>query len=203
MLTCESVQYHTALTQLLAPLAHCNYFSDPEASEIRKLVASHAQAGLGHVEQCERLYSCRYNMPLIAFCVVHLTDVLLEYNPGSMSSSSSISFCLEVLNQNRAGFQVCGPLQQAFWLTAQNRGVELPEKVDEHFSSGDRYNVDDMLDAFTRLSYAQPLDQISRQIDENIGDQWVQEWETVIDQSRSGRQSATERTMQITSLLND
>ena len=142
-------------------------------------------------------------MPLIAFCIVHLADALLKYNPGKLSSSSIISFCLEALDQNRAGFQVCGPLQQVFWLTAQNNGVELPENVDESFTSGDRYNVDDILDAFTRLTYAQPLDQISRYIDENIGNQWTQEWDKIIDQSRSGRQPNTERTMQITSLLND
>ena len=202
LLICESVQYHTALTQLLAPMAHCSYFSDPEANEIRNSLVFHAQSGLEHIDQCKRLYSCRYNMPLIAFCIVHLADVLLRYNPRDLSSSGIISFCLEALDQNRAGFQICGPLQQVFYLTAQNHGFELPEEVPELFRSGDRYGVDDILDAFTRLSYAQPLDQISRYIDENIGKQWSQEWNKTIDQGKSESQPNAERTMQITSLLN-
>lgn len=151
-----------------------------------------------------RLYSCRYNMPLGAFCIVHLADAFIKFPSDNASSADVTAFCLEVLGQNQQGFPVCGPLSQVFWTAAREAGVELPEeKEKELLGSTDRYGVDDILDACTRLSYAQPVDQISRSIDSAIGDHWQDEWREQIASSRSRRQSTAERTMQITSLLNN
>ncbi|MCJ1251730.1 hypothetical protein MMC30_008967 [Trapelia coarctata] len=200
----SSVQYHTSLVQLFRPLAHCRYFKESDAKSIANLISYHARSGLDLLRQCMRLYSCRYNMPLTAFCIVHLADAFLKFPSDTGSSSDIAAFCLEVLGQNQKGFSVCGPLGQVFWTSAREAGVELPESVDHGLlASLDRYGVDDILDACTRLSYAQPVDQIGRYIDSAIGDQWHDEWKEQIAPSRSRRQSTTEKTMQITSLLNN
>ena len=143
-------------------------------------------------------------MPLTAFCTVHLADALIRFPSDDASSADVAAFCLEVLGQNKKGFPVCGPLQQVFWTSAQEVGVELPEEVENGLlGSKDRYDVDDILDACTRLSYAQPVDQITRYIDKAIGDQWHDEWRDQMASSRSRRQSTAERSMQINSLLNN
>ena len=143
-------------------------------------------------------------MPLTAFCIIHLSDAFMKFPSGTGSTSDIVAFCLKVLGQNQKGFPVYGPLVQVFWTSAQEYGVELPDGMEYGgLNSGDRYGVDEILDACTRLSYAQPVDQINRYIDNAIGDQWHEEWTEQITQSRLRRQSTTEKTMQITSLLND
>jgi len=199
----SSVQYHTALVQLFNPLAHCSYFEESDTRSIANLISSHARTGLDLLRQCMRLYSCRYNMPLTAFCIVHLADAFIKFPSDTSSSSDIAAFCIEVLGQNQKGFPICGPLAQVFWTSAQEAGVELPEATDHGLlGSIDRYGVDEILDACTRLSYAQPVDQIGRYIDNAIGDQWQDEWRGQTASSRSRRQSTAEKTMQITSLLN-
>jgi hypothetical protein len=197
-----SVQYHTALVQLFSPLAGCNYFAESDAQNISNLIAFHARTGLEHISHCMRLYSCRYNMPLTAFCVVHLGDALV--NAREIPPPDVVTFCLDVLEQNRAGFPVCGPLQQVFWQRARDRGVELPEDVQANLALSDnRYGVDELLDACLRLSYAQPNDQIRRYIDSGIGDTWREEWNKQIGSAGFRRTSTADRTIQITSLLNN
>ena len=67
----------------------------------------------------------------------------------------------------------------------------------------DRYGVDEILDACTRLDYSQPVEQIKRYIDRSIGADWTEEWNKQMDQHKHGKPSAADRAMQITSLLNN
>ena len=72
--------------------------------------------------------------------------------------------------------------------------------------SFDHYGVDDILDACTRLSYTQPIDQILLRIDPNIARDWPGQWQRQVvagfGQSRRGSNSSG-RYMQIGNLLND
>ena len=69
--------------------------------------------------------------------------------------------------------------------------------------SFDRYVMDDILDACTRLSYRQPLDQILLGIDPEIAKEWAGEWHRqVTGQARRGSTSSG-RYMQIGNLLNN
>ena len=73
-------------------------------------------------------------------------------------------------------------------------------------ASFDHYGIDDILDACTRLSYTQPLDQILLCIDPNIARDWAGEWQrqvvAALGQSRRGSSSGG-RYLQIGNLLND
>ena len=72
--------------------------------------------------------------------------------------------------------------------------------------SFEHYVMDDILDACTRLSYTQPLDQILFRIDPEIAKEWAGEWQRQVvagnGQARRGS-SSSGRYMQIGNLLNE
>ena len=199
------MQYHTALVQHFNPLLHCGFFSDGDLAELRQIVIFHARSGLEPLEHSRRLYSARFSMPLMSFCLVYLCDVLVRHSPLAPPAAEVTKFCLEVLHQTRPGFALCGPLQSLFHQTALEYGVQLPPQMRGTIDSFNHYIVDDILDASTRLSYSQPLDQILHRIDSEIAEHWSGEWERQI-KSRKGkvrRQSSSGRYLQVANILND
>ena len=202
-LTTYSIQYNVSIIQLLAPLAACGYFHEEEDRHIRNTLTNHARTGLNLVAHGNRLYSSRYGMPVVAFCMLHMGDALIQYSSDESLGQNVLTFCLDVLQQNGAGFPVCGPLQQLFRQNAEARGIAPHPDVEAKLGPNDRYGVDDILDACTRLEYSQPVDQIKRYIDRNIGLDWTDEWNRQMDQQKPVKQSTTDHAMQITSLLNN
>lgn len=198
-----SVQYHVAFIHLLAPLAHCGYFRESDENRIRDEIVEHARTGLLHIDHCKRLYSCRYGMPITAFCILHMGDALIQFSADDPPAPDVVSFVSEVMQQNQTGFPLCGPLQQMFRQGAEGQGVKLHEDAANSSASSSQYGLDSILDACTRLEYAQPVDQIRRYIDRSIGEQWHDEWSQQMSPSRTRRYSTAERSMQITSVLNN
>lgn len=189
--------------QLLVPLVYCKHFAPAEEQEIRRKITDHAGRGLKFLEQCSESYSSRYNMPLAAFCILHLSDALIRFaSPDEVDLSGVASICLKVLKDNRPGFPICGPLQQMFREMLAENSIDVPFNADDEMGSASRYGIDELLDATTRLTYKQPTDQIARFIDHAIGGQWAEEWEKQIVRTRWSRQSINEKTMQIDRLLN-
>lgn len=200
-----SVQYHTALVQHFSPLLHCGFFTDSDLNELRQIVVFHARSGVEPLEHSRRLYSSQFSLPLMSFCLIHLCDALVRYSPHVPPASQTARFCLDILHQTRPGFALCGPLQLLFYQTAQECGVQLPPEMKDTVDSFNHYVVDDILDACTRLSYTQPLDQILHHIDPDIAQDWSGEWETQI-KSRKGkvrRESSSGRYLQVANILND
>ena len=166
----------------------------------------HARCGLEVLEHSRRLYSTRYQTPLLSFCVLHLGDTLLRYSPDEPPAPSVAVFCLEMLSKTSAGFAVCGPLSSLFRRTSNELGVELPADIDERIGKSVEYSLDDILDACTRLSYRQPTEQALRHMDSSIAADWATEWEKQIVEPKlkhSRRESSSGRYLQIGSLLND
>ncbi|MCJ1437836.1 hypothetical protein MMC27_007223 [Xylographa pallens] len=196
------IQYNVAIIQLLAPLVASGYFREEEDRHIRNTLTNHARNGLNLIAHGNRLYSSRYGMPITAFCLLHMGDALIQYSMDESLAPNVVTFCLDILQQNRAGFPLCGPLQQLFRQNAKDRGIEPEQDIKTMVGPDDRYGVDNILDACTRLEYSQPVDQIKRYIDRNIGGNWTEEWNKQMDQQRPRRPSTADRSMQITSLLN-
>lgn len=200
------VQYHTALVQHFSPLLHCGLFSPDDHAELVRIVAYHARSGLELLSHARRLYSARLSMPLLSFCLVYVCDGLVRFSPQEPSASDTVEFCLEVLQQNSAGFALCGPLQSLFCQTVEECGVQLSDEMRAIMGSFDHYVMDDILDACTRLSYRQPLDQFLLGIDPEIAKEWPGEWQRQVvaatGQARRGS-SSSGRYMQIGNLLND
>ena len=187
------------------PLLYSNYFNEADSDELRRMIVYHARCGLETLEHSRRLYTTRYQMPLLSFCVLHLGDIVVRQSPEDPPASEVVVFCLEMLSRTQAGFAVCGPLSYLFRRTAAEQKIPLPSDMDERFGLQDQYSLDDILDACTRLAYAIPLDQTFRHIDRSIASEWSAEWDRQVVKAGKGshRPSMSERYMQIGALLND
>ena len=200
------MQYHTALVQHVSPLLHCGLFSPDDHAELVRIAVFHARSGVELLVHARRLYSARFVMPLLTFCLVHVCDCLVRFSPQEPPAPDTVNFCLEVLQENSAGFALCGPLQSLFCRTAEECGVQCSDELRDVMGSFDHYGMDDILDACTRLSYTQPIDQILLRIDPNIARDWSGEWQRqVVAASGPPRRgsSSSGRYMQIGNLLND
>ena len=145
-------------------------------------------------------------MPLLSFCLIHVCDSLVRFSPQEPAASNTVEFCLGVLQETSAGFALCGPLRSLFCQTVEECGVQLSDELRALMGSSTHYVMDDILDACTRLTYAQPIDQILLRIDPEIAKDWPGEWQrqvvAAVGHSRRGS-SASGRYMQIGNLLND
>ena len=187
------------------PILYCDRFTTADANELRQMIIYHAHCGLDVLEHSRRLYTTRYQMPMLSFCVLHLGDILIRESPENPPASSVVVFCLEMLSKTEAGFAICGPLSLLFRKTAEQHQIELPPNIDEKVGQPMAYNVDDILDACTRLQYSMPLDQTRRHIDRSIAADWGAEWARQIEGPKRAAEkpSSSERYMQIGALLND
>lgn len=170
------------------------------------MVIYHARCGLEILEHSRRLYTTRYQTPLLSFCILHLGDILLRYSPHEPPASDTAVFCLEMLSKTSAGFAVCGPLSAIFRRTAHELSVELPLDLDDRIGTPTSYTVDEILDACTRLTYRQPTEQTIRHMDQSLAIEWVAEWEKQVEEpkrKRLRRESSSGRYLQIGSLLNE
>ena len=202
----SSVMYHTALLQHLVPLLYCKFFNEPDENELRRMVVYHARCGLKLLEHSRRLYTTRYQTPLLSFCILHLGDILLRQSPKEPPGSDVAVFCLEMLAKTSAGFAICGPLSALFRQTADELHIELPPDLDDRIGPSIEHSMDDILDACTRLTYRQPTEQVLRLMDSSIATDWITEWEKqVVEPSlhNTRGESSSGRYLQIGSLLND
>lgn len=193
------------------PLMYCNHFSVADTDELRRMIVYHARMGLEILGHSRRLYTTRYQMPLLSFCVLHLGDILVRESAADPPATDVVTFCLEMLARTQAGFGICGPLSSLFRKTAEQHNVPFPRDIEERIGQPIQYTVDDVLDACTRLAYAMPLDQTFRHIDRAIASQWSHEWERQViatqqltkSSERAHRPSTSEQYMNIGALLND
>ncbi|KAL8921374.1 MAG: hypothetical protein Q9172_004067 [Xanthocarpia lactea] len=211
------VQYHVAVVQHLTPLLQSGHFEGANLHELRRMVVEHAQKGVEVLERYRHLYSTRYLMPLLSFCIIHLGDALIRYSPDDPPASRTVEFSLGLLQQASVGFPICGPLQDLYIRTAVDCGAKLPPNVEELAGPLGSYGMDDILDACTRLDYKQPVDQSVRHIDDNLAADWASKWQDIVENPnkpqppRSTRKSSTSTTssggvdhhMRIASLLNE
>ncbi|MCJ1468122.1 hypothetical protein MMC07_006750 [Pseudocyphellaria aurata] len=199
------VLYHAALVQHFTPLLHCNQFSEEDTARLCRLVLFHARTGVDILQHAHRLYSSRYQLPLVTFCSLHISDTLIRHAPDDPPASQTVQFCLETMQQSRLGFGICGPLQELFLRTAMKCNVDIRVDIDELMKPRQHFGVDDILDACTRLDYTLPIGQALHHIDPGVAQDWPYQWQRLIlnpvEQAR--RPSLSEKFLQITSLLND
>lgn len=198
-----SVIYHTAIVQHFNPLLYCQYFAREAKERFRRMVVFHAQAGIGILGHSHSLYTSRYQLPLISFCTLHLSDALVRHSPSDPPASETVQFCLETMQQTRTGFAICGPLQALFRQTAIQCKVTLPTNLEDLMMPQEEFGLDAILDACTRLEYTQPLDQVLRRIDPSIAEEWPYYWQRlIISPEGQARRPSTSERFSIHSLLN-
>ncbi|KAI9821198.1 MAG: hypothetical protein M1827_003932 [Pycnora praestabilis] len=204
------IQYFTALVNLFRPLLALESFSAPAHEHLRAIAVKYAKRGLDMVETYRGLYTCRYQPSLQTFCVLHMCDLLIKYNSVDPTATEVVRFCLTVLKESadgQGGFSVCGPLQETFRQAAVEYGVALPDDLDELMvCPPSQYSPDDVLDACTRLSYAQPVNQVNMNFESTMADDFAEEWREFIEGYGSVADvpnSSAGRSMHIGSLLNE
>ena len=194
------------------PLVNCGHFAPADTEELRRMVVFHAREGLEILGHSRRLYTTRYQVPLLSFCVLHLGDILIRESPNDPPATEVMTFCLEMLARTRAGFAICGPLSSLFRKTAEHHNIQLPSDINDRVGGPIDYSVDDILDACTRLAYSMPLDQTYRHIDRAIAHEWAGEWERQVvatQATKTGKETrrpsggGSDQYMQIGALLND
>jgi hypothetical protein len=115
------------------------------------------------------------------FTLLHLADLVARFFPGGIEGGSkdgpeAIQFGLEALTQSRTGFPVAGPLQDMLRKTANECSIRFP--MDEIVTAPRPrgiYRIDDLIDACTRPSYTQPINQIHLRYLPSVSADWVAE----------------------------
>jgi hypothetical protein len=87
----------------------------------------------------------------------------------------AIQFGIEALMQSRAGFPVAGPLQEMLHITGKECSIRFPmnELVPLPIPPKGIYRLDDLIEACTRLSYTQPINEIHSKYLPSISADWV------------------------------
>lgn len=152
------------MIQLLRPLLDFESFRSVAVEEV---IWNHAQQGLFLMDQHYRTqYTCRYQPVLQMFAILHLCDVVTRFFPGKVNSTSkdgpeAMQFGMEALTQSRAGFPIAGPFQELLLRTAKECSVCLPSDLMALPGPPKMvYMMDDFIDACTRLTYGQPIEDI-------------------------------------------
>ncbi|KAI9799400.1 MAG: hypothetical protein M1833_004100 [Piccolia ochrophora] len=199
------VHYYTSIVHLFRPFVELDNTHGDVDPNPRKVAIESAQAGMRLLEQYQRYYTNRYQPLLQVFCLIHLADFLVRYGPPDYAREAAL-FCFESLKQAHAGSDVCGPLQEMFRQTVRESGMTLPDEAAEYVRQKSTYTLDDMMDAYTQVTYAQPVEQIQQLVTSTLGDDWNGDWNQISDipESLSTRSSTdSEKFLQIRSLLND
>ena len=204
-LTAGSIQYYAALIGQWSPLLYFLTGESTESSlieEFRNNLLEYAREGVKLLELSLQEDTCRYFIPLVTFCGLHLCDALAHWSLDREEKLVAVRLGCDLLSRNRPGFQICGPLLQMFRTTIdQYAGIDISEELDSNYGPRDQFTIDEILDASTRLSYTMPVAQIARWLDPEFHMQWADEWIKQMGKSRR-RRSPANRSMRVEDVMN-
>ncbi len=208
----SSIQYHLALLQLFQPLLHLDQYYKASHDYLQGLVVKHARVSLALLTQYRNAYTFRYQSPILLFCIVHVCDALVGYDNGSDSQGPSnieiVRFCLESLEVAKVGYPLAGPLQRMFRVALDNYNVSIPDELERLCRPSSKYGPDELLNACTRPTYQQPINQLLPNLDPGLAQDFMDEWQKLYEERPPQDKPAEfpgqekQNSMQITSLLN-
>ena len=150
---------------------------------IVRITVHSSREGLELYQRYRLLYSNRQQPPLLSYCLVHLTDVLLRYGEKFLENAV-IKFCLETLSEALPGFAFIGTLQAMFCELVMANGSSLPPQATLLELMGGRswysFSREEKLNCCERLTYAQPVDLLRERLDSNVANDFEREWESFI-----------------------
>ena len=184
-----SLQYHTAIIQLLEPLLHLDHFYRESYEQLVWLVIDHAKTGVELLRQYQNAYSNFYLSPLQLFNMVHLCDAVVRYTGQSDLTPITVEFCLTSLEEAKIGYPVAGPLQKMFSLSLSEYGIPVPNELERMIGTSAHIGPEELLDACTRSTYKQPITQILPNMETELGQNFVNGWQRMA----KGRLEETER----------
>ena len=177
--TISSIHYYVAICQLFAPLLEDVKLSDVARDRIQNITIQSAKDGLDLYEKYRSLYSNRQQPHFLAFCLVHLADVMVRHGEKDFGNGI-INFCLETLAEAAPGFAFVETLQVMFCERVLGCGLALPPPAVLSEVMGMRswnsFSREDKLDCCERLTYAQPVDLLTERLDPNLASDFEEEW---------------------------
>jgi hypothetical protein len=180
---------------------------------LQDLIVQHAHAGLRLLQQYRSAYSCSYLSPFQLVCMVLLCDTAVHYDAVGEATPQVIHFCLTFLQDAKRGYPVAGPLQKMFRDSLSEYNLPVPDELERLIGTSARISPEELLDAFTRLTYRQPIAQIRPHMDSNLGTEFVKSWQHVLleveaskdalwENGGSGKETGDPKKMNIDSMLN-
>ncbi|TLD36309.1 hypothetical protein E2P81_ATG03198 [Venturia nashicola] len=181
------IQYYVAICQLFVPLLECKEFSAAAMDHIRGVCVSCARQGLELCQRYRCLFSNRYQPPMQAFCLLHLSDLILRQSKQGVEAT--ILFCFEMLSESLPGFPMVGPLQAMFCESVLACGYKLPVNVEKLMGgrTWQSYSREDKLECCERLTYAQPVDILVERLDSDMAKVFEDEWHEHIENHGGNR----------------
>jgi hypothetical protein len=148
---------------------------------IRGVCVSSARQGLELCHKYRSLFSNRYQPPMQAFCLLHLSDLIIRQDKSG--AESTIQFCLEMLSESLSGFPMVGPMQAMFCESVLSCGYRLPPNVEKLMGgrTWQSYSREDKLECCERLTYAQPVDLLVERLDPDISRVFEEQWNENIE----------------------
>ncbi|KAI9750970.1 MAG: hypothetical protein M4579_006230 [Chaenotheca gracillima] len=210
------IHYHTAIVQLFRPLVPVEADTKGEMRPSpRALCLESARIGRHLLEQYRNLYTFRLQSRLQVLCMVHICDCLVRFGTRSEAEDAA-SFCMRALDESGPSHGVCGPLQELFRHMVVQSGIELAVPATDAASNTTSFTLDEIMDACTRLTYAQPVEQVRRRLSPEFIEKWNEESMqlnsptdvTLADEQRRRSTASAEmerereRSMGISSILN-
>ncbi|KAL1626300.1 hypothetical protein SLS56_006967 [Neofusicoccum ribis] len=185
--TLSAIHYHVAMCQLFRPVLEVVQLPETTRAHLYKITIQSALDGLQLLERYRSLYTNKYQNPLLAFCVVHICDLLVLAGGAKDVQQRAAQFALEATHESLAGFAYVGPLQYMFAKSIADEGVSLPEDVEELMGGRTRYGPEEMLDACERVTYTQPYKMLRDRMDRSLGVDFEREWKLFMETQGAGR----------------
>lgn len=114
------------------------------------------------------------------FCVLHLTDVVARFFPGGIegrykSGPEVIKIASEVLEDSLLGFPVAGLFKEMIERTAKacTIRITLGQPDVEYRYARKVYQLQNFLDAFTRPTYIQPVEEVRGRFLSSLSAEWL------------------------------
>ena len=167
-----SLQYYTAIVLLFLPIFHIEHISPAFHSLIRGYILQSARHGLDLLRRSVDGHLRYGYLPMTMQSIIHLGDTVARLSSDSNEKVAAIKLCAYALQQNRKCFQLAGPLLQLLRDNLRQIDPGLIQYVDEVFGKENQYTMDEILEACTRLTYRQPMKQITRFISPAFEHEW-------------------------------
>lgn len=188
-----SIQYHTAIVQLLQPLLHLDSIHRDAFVQIQSLVVGHAHAGLHLLVQYQKSYSNFYLSPLQLLCLVQICDAVVRYDGLGDTTPQTIHFCMASLEDAKGGYPFAGPLQKMFRLSLTEYNLPVPNEVERLMGAAASLGPDELLNACTRSTYRQPITLILPNVESGVAQDFTTAWQGSTTQHGCGKGGTRER----------
>ena len=140
--------------------------------------------------------------------MVQICDALVRYDRADPESSTVlevVEFCLNSLQEIRISYPVADSLQQMFRMSLNEQGISIPVDLQRRFAAFARMTPDDLLDACTRPTYRQPVQQIMFNMEPDLGHHFIHMWSDLAGHRGGGKHKGKQKepkAMDIENMLN-